>query len=183
MSKLIICAGFGGQGIMFMGRFLAYSAMKLNYNVTWISSYGAEARGGAAYCMVVISDDDIPSPLIEHPDVCIVMNSPSFEKFHTRLKKNGLLILNSSLIDDGRSVRRDITCIKIPMTAMALSSGNVKVANMLALGAFIFNDSTFKLGTIQTLLEQFIPPHRKNLLDANKTALWEGYEFAKRYKS
>ena len=98
MDKSIICAGSGGQGIMFMGKLLAYSAMKADYKVTWISSYGAEARGGAAYCMVTISNSYIPSPVIESPDICIVMNNSSFEKFNRRLKKGGLLILNSSFI-------------------------------------------------------------------------------------
>lgn len=182
MTKSIICAGFGGQGIMFIGKLLAYSAMRSGYKVTWISSYGAEARGGAAYCMVTISDSAIASPVIENPDKCIVMNNPSFEKFKDRVKKKGILILNSSLIEDSVHIKRDIKSIKIPMTDIAISCGNVKVANMVGLGAFLLTNEIFNLNSLSCALEEFIPSHRKNLLDINKNALRMGYEFARSNK-
>ncbi len=182
MTKSIICAGFGGQGIMFMGKLLGYAAMKLGYKITWISSYGAEARGGAAHCMLVISDEDIPSPIIEEPDICVAMNSPSFEKFKNSLKKRGLMILNSSLIRNGKPMRKDIRAMKIPMTDIAGSMGNIKVANMVALGAMLLGDKLFDIDVLSGALEDFIPAHRKNLLDINKRALIEGYEFSTRNK-
>ncbi len=168
---------------MFMGKLIGYAAMKLNYNVTWISSYGAEARGGASYCMVIISDNPIPSPVVEEPDICIVMNNPSFEKFSKKLKKKGLLIMNSSMIEDGNSTRKDIRSVKVPMTRLAFSLGNTRVSNMVALGTFILKERIFDLDSILKILEEFIPSHRRNLLDINKKALVKGYEFAKRYKS
>lgn len=182
MTKSIICAGFGGQGIMFMGKLLAYSAMRSGYEVTWISSYGAEARGGAAYCMVTISDSAIASPVIENPDICIVMNNPSFEKFKDRVKKKGILILNSSLIEDNVNIKKDIKSTRVPMTDIAVSCGNIRVANMVALGTFLFADEIFDLKSLSNALEEFIPSHRKNLLDINKEALRKGYEFAGKNK-
>ncbi|MBM3254274.1 MAG: 2-oxoacid:ferredoxin oxidoreductase subunit gamma [Candidatus Omnitrophica bacterium] len=179
MTKSIICAGFGGQGIMFMGKLLAYSAMRSGYKVTWISSYGAEARGGAAYCTVIISDSTIASPVIENPDICIVMNNPSFEKFKDRIKKRGILILNSSLIDNELNIRKDIKSIRIPMTDIAVSCGNIRVANMVGLGAFLLADEIFDLDFLFNTLEEFIPAHRKNFLDINKNALRKGYEFGR----
>lgn len=164
---------------MFMGKLLAYSAMRSGYQVTWISSYGAEARGGTAYCMVTISDSIIASPVIENPDICIVMNNPSFEKFKDRVKKKGILILNSSLIEDNVIIKRDIKNIRIPMTDIAVSCGNIKVANMVGLGAFLLTDEIFDLNSLSYALEEFIPSHRKSLLDINKEALRKGYEFTK----
>lgn len=182
MTKSIICAGFGGQGIMFTGKLLGYAAMKLGYKVTWISSYGAEARGGSAHCMLVISDEDIPSPVIEKSDICIAMNGPSFEKFKNSLNKRGLIILNSSLIGESEPLKKSVRAIRVPMTAIASSMGNIKVANMVALGAMLLGDKLFDIDVLNRALEDFIPVHRKNLLDINRRALEKGYEFVARNK-
>src|SRR3989338_680021 len=122
----IICAGFGGQGIMLMGKLLSYAGMKRRYNVTWMPSYGAEVRGGTAHCMVVISDKDIPSPILDKPDICIVMNAPSMIKFERSVKKGGLLIINTSLIPD-KLRRRDLNVIKLPFTDIAQRLGSIRV--------------------------------------------------------
>ncbi len=165
---------------MFTGKLMGYAAMKLGYKVTWINSYGAEARGGSAHCMLIISDEDIPSPVIEKPDICIAMNSPSFEKFKNRLNKRGLIILNSSLIGESESVKKGIRVIRVPMTGIASSMGNIKVANMVALGAMLLGDKLFDIDVLNRALEGFIPAHRKNLLDINRRALEKGYEFVAR---
>ena len=136
MIEKITCAGFGGQGIMMLGKLIAYSAMRKGLNVTWMPSYGAEVRGGTAHSMVVLSDEEVASPIITSCSTAIIMNKPSLDKFLMKIKKNGLLILNSTLAS-GSIKRKDINVLKIPMTEMAHALGNVRIANMIAFGAFM----------------------------------------------
>ena len=136
MKEEIIFAGFGGQGIMLMGKALSYAAMNNGKHVTWMPSYGAEVRGGTAHSMVIISDEIIASPVVKEPSMCIVMNRPSLQKFETKVKKNGFLIVNKSLIDIDAE-RKDIDILNIPATSMASELGNLKVANMVMLGALL----------------------------------------------
>ena len=143
MREEIICAGFGGQGIMMLGKLIAYGAMKQGEHVTWMPSYGAEVRGGTAHCMVIISDDEIASPLITHCDTAIIMNQPSLEKFKKRIRPEGALILNSSLAD-ADAKRKDVDIVAMPFTDMAHSLGNVRVANIIALGAYLKRKPIFK---------------------------------------
>lgn len=132
MTEKIIIAGSGGQGIMLLGKIIAESAMHEDKFVTWLPAYGAEVRGGTAHCMVIISDQEIGSPYVEKVDTLIVLNEPSLVKFKSRLTNKSLLIANSSLIED-KSVKGEYHSF----TDMAIKLGNVKVANMVALGYFI----------------------------------------------
>lgn len=168
----IICAGFGGQGIMLLGKFMAYGAMKKGLNTTWLPSYGAEVRGGTAHSMVVISEDEIASPVISVCDTAIIMNGPSLDKFLSKIKPNGMLILNSSLAGDGIK-RKDITVLKIPMTEIAHKLGNPKVANMIALGAYMKKRKMFSKNTIISGIKIAFPGNKK-LIEINKKALEEG---------
>ncbi|NQT90937.1 MAG: 2-oxoacid:acceptor oxidoreductase family protein, partial [Candidatus Omnitrophica bacterium] len=136
MTEDIICAGFGGQGIMLLGKFIAFGAMKKGFNVSWMPSYGAEVRGGTAHSMVVVSDEEVASPVVISCDTAIVMNGPSLDKFLPRIRPKGTLILNSSLIDDGIK-KKGVTIIEAPMTDIAIKLGNVRAANVVALGQFM----------------------------------------------
>ena len=128
-------AGFGGQGILFSAKILAHAAMEQGYEVVWIPSYGPEMRGGTAYCMVVISDRPIGSPIVRNPQHLVAMNRPSLEKFASVVKPGGVVMINSSLIQIG-SGREDVDELRVPVTDIAKEIGSVKAANIVALGAF-----------------------------------------------
>ncbi|UCH12671.1 MAG: 2-oxoacid:acceptor oxidoreductase family protein [Candidatus Omnitrophota bacterium] len=168
----IICAGFGGQGIMTLGKVLATLGMKNGKSVSWMPSYGAEVRGGTAHSMVIISDSDIPSPVIDKADICIVMNKPSLDKFESRVKKGGTIILNSSLIESSVK-RKDINAVKVPATEIASSLGNIKVANIVALGALVSKTKIVSKNKAISLLKEFFA-EKKALLELNKKAFNEG---------
>jgi 2-oxoglutarate ferredoxin oxidoreductase subunit gamma len=172
MIERIIIAGSGGQGIMLLGKVLAQSAMKENKYVTWIPSYGAEVRGGTAHCMVVISDSKIGSPYVEKADTLIIMNAPSLDKFKERIENKGLLIVNSSLAkqETGKKVRG----VKFPFTDIAIKLGNIRIANMVALGCFIAQKKTVDLKSVSSVIEEIAPADKKGLIEINQQALKEG---------
>ena len=173
----IICAGFGGQGIMTLGKALAALGMDNGKKVSWMPSYGAEVRGGTAHSMVIISDEDIPSPVVGDADICVVMNKPSLDKFEPRVKKGGMIILNSSLIETPVK-RKDISVVEIAATEIALSLGSAKVANMVVLGALVSKTKIISKNRAISLLEEFFSG-KKDLLELNKKALQKGLEFKK----
>jgi 2-oxoglutarate ferredoxin oxidoreductase subunit gamma len=136
MQDEFMFAGFGGQGILLTGKILAHAAMLEGTYVSWIPSYGPEMRGGTAYCTVVISNEPIGSPIIRNPQYLVAMNRPSFEKFAPLVKPNGVILINTSLITIG-SGRNDVKEIAVPVIDIAKELGNVKVANVVALGALV----------------------------------------------
>jgi 2-oxoglutarate ferredoxin oxidoreductase subunit gamma len=173
MIEKIIVAGAGGQGIMVLGKVLSQAAMLEGKFVTWLPSYGAEVRGGTAHCMVVISDEEIGSVYIAKADSLIVMNSPSLEKFEGRLKDNGSLIINSSLVMD--CSRKDVFLLKYPFTDIAISLGNIRVANMVALGVFIAAKNIIGLEGAQKAILDIAPTEKKDLIEINRLALEKGF--------
>ena len=177
MREEIICAGFGGQGIVSMGRLLAWGALKYNKFVTFIPSYGAEMRGGTANCSVIISDEEIASPSIEFPTALIIMNNVSLNKFEPRLHKKGVLIINSSLVGK-KTERKDIKVIYIPVTEIAEEIGQIKTANMVALGAYIGKSKIMPLKNLEESLTDVFPGAKKEILDLNIQALRKGEEVA-----
>ena len=136
MQSEVMFAGFGGQGILLSGKILAHAAMGQGFEVAWIPSYGPEMRGGTAYCLVVISDQPIGSPIIKNPRHLIAMNRPSLEKFAPVVKSGGVVLINSSLIPI-RTNRDDIDELIVPATDIAKNLGSVKAANIVALAAFV----------------------------------------------
>jgi len=172
----IVCAGFGGQGIMFFGKLLAQAAMTEGLHVTYLPSYGAEVRGGTAHCNVIISSEEIASPVIGRPTSAIVMNHPSLLKFEEKIRPSGLLIVNGSLALVSAS-RKDIDVIEIPATEIADSLGTVQVANMVALGCYLQKKPVVPLSTVLNCLEEVLPRRRHDLLKVNQTALREGAAF------
>ncbi len=172
----IVCAGFGGQGIMFLGKLLAQAAMTEGLHVTYLPSYGAEVRGGTAHCNVIICSEEIASPVIGSPTTAIVMNHPSLIKFEQGLRSGGLLIVNSSLALE-KAKRRDIEVVEIPATEMADSLGNVQVANMVALGCYLGQKPVVALRTALDCLEDILPKRKHDLLQTNQEALRRGANF------
>jgi len=172
MREEIICAGFGGQGIMSLGKFIAQTAIRKGLGVTWMPSYGAEVRGGTAHCMVIVSDKEIASPLLSFCDTAIVMNQPSVKRFFDRVKSGGTLLLNSSLASP-TTERKDISVIEVPMTDIAIRLGNVRVANVVALGAYMnLKEFLLKDVVIDGIRDAF--SRNPELVELNVKALEEG---------
>ncbi|MFH1641847.1 MAG: 2-oxoacid:acceptor oxidoreductase family protein [Nanoarchaeota archaeon] len=173
MEEKIIIAGFGGQGIVVAGNVLAQSALIENKQVAAMVSYGAEMRGGTANCTVVISDKEIASPTFDHPTTAIILNEPSLDKFEEMVEKNGLIVLNESLVQ--REVKRkDVKVLKIKATEIANNLGNVRVANLVLIGGFIQKTNILKLETVKNNLDKFFPKQKQDLVEINKKALEKG---------
>ncbi len=136
MQNEVMFAGFGGQGIMLMGKILAHTAMDQGLEVAWIPSYGPEMRGGTAYCTVVVNDRPIGSPIIRNPRHLVAMNRPSLEKFAPMVKPGGVILINSSLIDIDAG-RTDVDALNVPVNEIAMEIGAAKAANIVALAAFV----------------------------------------------
>ncbi|MBM3249976.1 MAG: 2-oxoacid:ferredoxin oxidoreductase subunit gamma [Candidatus Omnitrophica bacterium] len=172
MTEKIIIAGFGGQGVMLLGKVLAEAAMREGRFVTWFPAYGAEVRGGTAHCMVIISDQEIGSPYIGQADTLIALNGPSLEKFKSRLEAKGLLILNSSLARAG--LDKGLKAVEHPFTEIASGLGNIRVANMIALGAFLSLKNIVGLESVEKVISDIAPEDKKGLIAINQKALREG---------
>jgi len=178
MHEEIICAGFGGQGIMLMGKLLAEAGMRRGYNVTWLPSYGAEVRGGTAHSMVHISEGKIASPTILSPTTGIIMNKPSLRKFMDRMKRGGLLIVNTSMAPSVVE-KKSVKVVALPLTGLAVELGNVRVANMIAAGAFAALKKLFSLKDMLVALERVLPPGA-DMRSLNEKALKLGYDLIKK---
>lgn len=177
MQSEIIIAGFGGQGVLFAGQVLAYAALDEGREVTWIPSYGPEMRGGTANCTVIISDEEIGSPLVRNPKAAIVLNLPSLEKYEPMVTAGGVLVANSSLINRGAE-RSDISTVFLPANDIAESLGNKRLMNMVALGALLELMPVLSIQAIEKALDNHLPERHKRLLPVNYQALRQGAEFA-----
>jgi 2-oxoglutarate ferredoxin oxidoreductase subunit gamma len=176
----LIVSGFGGQGVLFIGNLLAYAAMSEGRNVTFLPSYGVEMRGGTANCTVVISSKPIGSPVVGRPVSVIVMNRPSLSKFQERIKPDGLLILNGSLVDPGEVTRTDIECVTVPVNEIAAQNGNAKLANMVALGAYLEKTSLIRPNSAETALSHVLAARHHHLIPANLEAMEKGRAYVKK---
>ena len=172
----ILIAGFGGQGVLFAGKFLAYKGLVQNKQVSWLPSYGPEMRGGTANCSVILSDMPVGSPIITTPDVLVAMNLPSLQKFVDTVAPGGKIIIDSTLID-AKVERTDVEVFYIPATQMAKDAGFATLANMILTGKVLkeITDVTFD-GNKETL-ESFIPAKKANLIEVNCQALQLGYDY------
>lgn len=172
MQKEVMFAGFGGQGILLMGDILAHAAMEAGLEVAWVPSYGPEMRGGTAYCLVVISDRAIGSPIIRNPLHLVAMNRPSLEKFAPLVKPSGVVVINSSLISIGAG-RDDVDEIQIPANDIAKEIGSVKTANVVALAAFVARSNIVEFDLLRECVrKQFAG--REKLIPINLEALDQG---------
>ena len=176
MQKEVIIAGFGGQGVLFAGQLLSYTALDEGKEVTWIPSYGPEMRGGTANCTVVISDEEIGSPLVNRPTAVIAMNLPSLEKFEGLVKEGGVLVVNASMVN--REVQRDdIKVVILPANEIAQEIGSERTTNMVMLGALLGNLDLLPMDAVDAALDHHLPERHKKFLPANKEALRKGAEY------
>jgi 2-oxoglutarate ferredoxin oxidoreductase subunit gamma len=179
MQKEIMIAGFGGQGVLFAGQVLAYAAMDMGREVTWIPSYGPEMRGGTANCTVVISDEEIGSPLVEFPPAMIALNLPSYDKYEPLIQKGGLIVVNASMVDRGAK-RDDIISIFVHANEIAEEIGDRKMTNMVAVGALLAHLPEITLEAVEAALKAHLPERHQKLLPKNYEALRRGFEEAKK---
>ncbi len=173
MEHQILMAGFGGQGIMLMGQMLAYAGMKEDRYVSWLPSYGPEQRGGTANCSVIVSDEPVGSPVVTEPTICVVMNQPSLARFRNAVQEGGHIFINSSLTD-GIVDRDDIEVVRLAVTDEAEALGNVRVANMIMLGALTIVRELISLERLQEVLPGVLPERRHSLIPLNMQALERG---------
>jgi 2-oxoglutarate ferredoxin oxidoreductase subunit gamma len=178
MSKTtkILIAGFGGQGVLFTGKALAYTGLKVGMEVSWLPSYGPEMRGGTANCSVTLSDTPIGSPIVDKPNVLIAMNLPSLEKFYNDTEKDGYVIFDSSLIEK-KDLRNDISTVGIPATKLASDNSLEGLANMIILGKVIKETNVLTMEQVKTSLAQMIPAKKAELLEKNVKAIELGFNY------
>ena len=172
----ILIAGFGGQGVLFAGKFLAYKGLTEDMQVSWLPSYGPEMRGGTANCSIVLSDSPVGSPIITTPDVLVAMNLPSLQKFVDTVVPGGKIFVDSTLIDM-KVERTDVEVFYIPATQLAKDAGFASLANMILTGKVLKECNAVPFEGNQQTLEAFIPAKKANLIDANCKALQIGYDY------
>jgi len=174
----VIISGFGGQGALFAGQVLAYAALDTGRYVTWIPSYGPEMRGGTARCTVVVSDEEIGSPIVRRPSSAIVLNIPSMESFEPAVAPGGVLVVNSSLVDL-TSQRDDLTAVYVDATELATEMGNARVGNMILLGAWAVATGVVTVEQLTQAVADHLPSERQRLVPINQQALRRGAEVAR----
>lgn len=170
MTSEILLAGFGGQGILFAGKMLAYFGLYDNKQVSWLPSYGPEMRGGTCNCSVTISDEPIGSPLILNPSTLIVMNTPSFDKFIDTVQANGMAFIDSTLVD-GTSDRTDIKCFYVPATQLASDNGMKGMANIILLGKVLKETGITSMEIVKKAMAKVIPPKKADMIELNLKAI------------
>ena len=172
----IVIAGFGGQGLLFSGKVLAYAGLVEGRELSWLPSYGPEMRGGTANCNVILSDIPVGSPIVEHPNVLMVMNEPSLDKYEAAVVPGGKLFIDSTLIT--RKINRtDVTAYYVPATKMAADMGIPTLANMILLGTLIRETGCVKDESIPDALHKVIPARKADLYDYNIKAINTGKEY------
>ncbi|MDF2699609.1 MAG: porC [Haloplasmataceae bacterium] len=175
-SEKINCAGFGGQGVMLIGQLLAYAANEEGFNTLWYPSYGPETRGGTANCSVTISKQPVNSPVISKADSIIIMNKPSLDKFEDKVRPDGKIFINSTLVNK-KVNRSDVEVFYIPVNDMAAELGNPKVANLIMLGAYLESTKLFEDEVIIKLLKKSFGENKAHLIPINQQALQAGRIF------
>ncbi|MFP5239915.1 MAG: 2-oxoacid:acceptor oxidoreductase family protein [Acidobacteriota bacterium] len=174
----VIIAGFGGQGVVLAGTLLAYAAMEHGLNVTFMPVYGPEMRGGTANCTVVLSDEEIGSPIIRRPQNVVALNRPSLEKFQLQLADGGTVVVNSSLADPALADAARIRVVGVPCNDIAEKVGNARMVNMVAMGAFVKATGALPLERLKQALSHVVPGHYSHLIPKNAEALQAGYDAA-----
>ena len=173
----ILIAGFGGQGILFAGKFLAYKGLMEDLQVSWLPSYGPEMRGGTANCNVILSDDPVGSPIITAPDVLIAMNLPSLQKYVNTVVPGGQIYVDSALINV-KVERTDVEVFYIPATQMAKDNGIASLANMIIVGSLLAHNPELSFEGVDAVVGKLVPPKKAALVELNMKALNLGKEYA-----
>ena len=177
MLKKTVFAGFGGQGVLMMGYVLAVSVMRDGLYVTYLPSYGAEVRGGTANCTVVVSDEEIASPVTSSPDFAVVLNKPSMMKYQGLMTSGGMMILNSSLVDVDPS-RKDLDVVKVPANDIATELGSERTLNMIMLGAFVARTGISSVDSVMNGLEEIVKGKKASVMELNRKGLDRGAAYA-----
>jgi 2-oxoglutarate ferredoxin oxidoreductase subunit gamma len=175
MHTEIILAGFGGQGVLLIGKMLAYAAMKMGREVTWMPAYGPEMRGGTCNCTVVLSDRPIGSPISKSPHGLIALNLPSLDKFEDAVRPGGVIVVNTSLINR-LPHRNDVTVVAVPANEVAIECGSPKAANMVTLGAYLGASGVVELDQVKAIVAESFAAKPK-LVEVNHAALSRGFAF------
>lgn len=176
MTTKYLFSGFGGQGILFSGKFVAYKGLTDDKQVSWLPSYGPEMRGGTASCGVIVSDDQVGSPIVAKPDVLIAMNLPSLDRYEDSVVPGGMIFADSTLIE--RKVKRDdVKVFYIPATALASENGFPTLANMIIVGKVLKETGNYDEASIDATLKKVISAKRADMLEINKKAMALGAEF------
>lgn len=182
MTTDVIMAGFGGQGILMIGNLLSIAAMEEGKHVTYFPAYGVEMRGGTANCTVVVSDEEIGSPVVGRPKACVIMNGPSLEKYLPMIQEGGDLVINSSLVDPAKAVRRDLRLLSIPANDIARQViGSQQLASMVALGAYVTVTGVVSISTLFDCIPKVISKKYEKFIPLNVNALKEGESFARNH--
>ncbi|MEM1483913.1 2-oxoacid:acceptor oxidoreductase family protein [Oscillospiraceae bacterium PP1C4] len=166
----MLLAGFGGQGVLFMGKIIAYAGLIEDKCVSWLPSYGPEMRGGTANCSVCISDQPIGSPLVLNPDVLVAMNLPSYEKFINKVVPGGIAVIDSALVHK-KCERTDISCYYVPATTLADSEGLKGLANILLLGKVLQESKFASFETVEQAIMKCVPAKKQHLAEPNMRAI------------
>ncbi len=180
MTTEMICAGFGGQGVLTIGKFVAQAAMKEGKNVSWLPSYGPEMRGGTANVSTVVSNEPIASPIVSFPDVLVALNQPSIDKFAPMVRPGGVVIMNTSMCPHG-CPREDVDLVAAPLSDIAIEIGSTMVLNMLAIGIIIGKTGIIKHETIEEDLTSFLKAKNPDLLEKNLAAIQRGMELGRQH--
>jgi 2-oxoglutarate ferredoxin oxidoreductase subunit gamma len=178
MQTEIVIAGFGGQGVLFAGELLAYAALDSGHQVTWIPSYGPEMRGGTANCTVIVSEDEIGSPVVRNPRAALVMNLPSLDKYEPLVKTGGVLVVNGSMVDR-QPERGDISTVVLPAVDIAEELGDRRMANLVMVGALLERLPVLSMQAIVQALEDHLPERKRSFLEPNTRALERGAALAR----
>ncbi len=176
MTNQILIAGFGGQGVLFAGKFLAYAGLLEEKQVSWLPSYGPEMRGGTANCSIIVSDNPVGSPIVNDPDCLIVMNLPSYDKYEATVTAGGTMIVDSTLISK-KSERTDINACYIPATQMAVDAKMPTLANMILMGKFLKETNLVSKDTIEAALKKVVSAKHADMLEINLKAIQLGYDY------
>lgn len=178
MYEQVIFAGFGGQGVLSMGKMLAEAGMTEGREVTWLPSYGPEMRGGTSNCSVIIADEEICAPIITQASAVVVMNGPSMDKFESYVQPGGMMFVNSSIVSQ-KARRTDITTYYVPVNEIAEGLGNAKVANMVMLGAYLAKKPIVQVDTLIEQLKEVLGARKAHLIPMNREAIEKGAEAVK----
>ncbi len=177
MTTQLLIAGFGGQGVLFAGKFIAYNGLLEGRQLSWLPSYGPEMRGGTANCSVILSDEPVGSPIVSNPDVLIAMNLPSLDKYEDAVVPGGMIFVDSTLIE--RKVKRDdVKVFYVPSTRLANEIGLPTLANMIMVGKFIKESGAVSKDNVEAALKKVVSARHADLFDANFKAIDTGYNFA-----
>ncbi len=178
MTYDVFMAGYGGQGVLLIGNLLAYAAILEGKNVSYFPAYGVEKRGGAATCTVVVSDEEVGSPVIRDPSAALILNQVSMEKYFDRVKSGGFCLINSSLVEEATHPRSDIAVLRIPLNETALEIGDPRLVNMVTIGAYVEKTGAVSSESLKEALRHVLPERNHRFIPMNIQAIDRGAQFA-----